>query len=184
MSCAARSSFCRRSTEGKDAIDDPFGELWLRFRDRGGIDIAGSASLEGGVGFDANLRGFGCSKAALGDGGLFGGTSSISSTLSKLETVVMKDCASPSISMGNAVLLQRSSFPISALPSVSGSRPRGVLDLLESGDWPRICSSSWGRTGSGALFPGPFTTSGMSFADCGREVSGVVVDDGSGDPSS
>jgi hypothetical protein len=25
---------------------------------------------------------------------------------------------------------------------------------------------------------------GISFADCGREVSGVVVGDGSGDPSS
>lgn len=88
---------------------------------------------------DTRLRGSGVAVLAWGDDGLCDAICSASSTLSKLETVVIKDCASPSMSIGRAVLLHRSSLPVSKLSRVSASLMRGVLDLLESRDWRRVC---------------------------------------------
>jgi hypothetical protein len=88
---------------------------------------------------DTRLRGSGVATFAWGDDGLFDGVCSASPTLSKLETVVLNDCASPSMSIGTTVLLHRSSLPVSKLSRVSASLIRGVLDLSESGDWRSVC---------------------------------------------
>ena len=90
--------------------------------------------------------------------------------------------------MGSAVLLHRSSSIVSARSKVSGLGSRGVLEVLDpleySDDSRSVLSSSW-RVADPVMSS---ATSPMArdkpFDDCGREVSGVVTGEGSGDPSS
>lgn len=60
-----------------------------------------------------------------------------------------------------------------------------VLDPLEYSDGSRsVLSSSWRVADPVMSSPASPTARNKPFDDCGREVSGVVTGEGSGDPSS